>query len=440
MQTPVLDGKIFSIYELNSWVKDLIEAGFPSFIWVCGEIQDLRQPKAKKHVYFNLVEKDPFNSDIKAQASAIIFENNKNKIFSQLSKISPGFELKEDIEVKLLCKVSLSVRYGLYSLQVYDIDPSYTLGKIAQNRQKIIQSLTQGGFLEKNKSRSFSLVPLNIALITAFGSAAYHDFLSEIKNSGFSFKIYTYDSHMQGAKVEKDILSALDIIDSLNPEDLDLVVITRGGGSTADLSCFDNEIIAKRVANCKMPVFTALGHEINTTILDLVAHSSFKTPTKVAQFLVERIGSFSQNLDTIHEDILFLTKKILDDNNHRLEMNSALVSNSVLDFFSYHKQLLAGFSGILEERYTAIISNQRKTLNNFSKDISLLVKSFVRSKTDQLNHFSQSLDLVDPKKVLKRGFSITLFSGKAVFSSKSLKKDDELKTILYNGCINSKVI
>ncbi|UCG35259.1 MAG: exodeoxyribonuclease VII large subunit, partial [Candidatus Omnitrophota bacterium] len=227
--------KVYSVLELNTVVRDLIRAEFPDYIWVCGEIQGLRPERDKKHTYFELVQKHSEADEIIAKVRIALFSNRKPVIFERIQKTEMPFELKNDIEVKLLCEVSLHPPTGQYSLIAIDIDPIYTLGKVAQNRQRIIEELKKRGLLEKNKLCSIPTLPLKVGLITAFDSAAYHDFVNELSSSGYGFKVRAFNCHMQGKNVEKDVLRALGYFNSLSLDKLDVIVITRGGGSTADL-------------------------------------------------------------------------------------------------------------------------------------------------------------------------------------------------------------
>ncbi|MCF7917013.1 MAG: exodeoxyribonuclease VII large subunit, partial [Candidatus Omnitrophica bacterium] len=270
--------KVYSILELNSLARAAIQDKFPKYIWVCGEIQDYR-PYRSGHIYFNCVEKDPDSDRIVAQVSAALFAPMVPKIFNKLKAVDEKFELKKDIEVKILCQLDLYVQRGQFQIKVVDIDPSYTLGKIAQNRQKIIAELKKKGLLDKNKAKIFPQLPLKIGLITSIDSAAYHDFINEIELSKFGFQVFAYGAHMQGKLVEPDVVEALDYFNSLDNQELDVIVVTRGGGSTADLSYFDSQKIAEKIATLKFPVVAAVGHQINTTIIDLMAHTSCKTPT-----------------------------------------------------------------------------------------------------------------------------------------------------------------
>jgi len=281
--------KVFTVLEINTIVKGLIREAFPETIWVCGEIQGLRPDRNKRHTYFELVQKQAEGDGIVAKVKVALFAGRKPLIQRRINETEGGFELKNDIEVKFLCEVSLHPPTGQYSLVVVDIDTVYTLGKVAQNRLKVIEDLKMRGLLEKNKLTCFPLLPLRVGLVTAYDSAAYHDFINELKNSSYSFKVLVQNCHMQGKLVEGDVVKALCFFNNLSSKKLDVIVITRGGGSTADLAYFDNKKIAESIAGSNLPIISAIGHQINTTITDMVSHTFCITPTKAAGVLVERI-------------------------------------------------------------------------------------------------------------------------------------------------------
>jgi len=278
-----------TISELNDYIKDVINSGFPQPIWVCGEIQQYDRNKSKKHVFFELIEKDEKTNDIIARIGLVIFYNRKTFVEDVLKRSENAFELKDDIEVKFACKVDFYAPHGAVRLIVENIDPTYTLGKMAQERQKLISELKKEGVFEKNKLKILNEVPLKLGLITSDDSAAFNDFISEIKKSGFGFKIILRNTLMQGKNAEKDICNAFKDLEKI--KDLDAVVITRGGGSISDLSCFDSRLIAEKIATYSLPVLSGIGHEINYTITDMAAHTYAKTPTAIAQLLIERVNT-----------------------------------------------------------------------------------------------------------------------------------------------------
>jgi exodeoxyribonuclease VII large subunit len=428
--------KIYSVAELNGYVRDLIRSHFRGYVWVCGEIQDLRQ---RQHINLSLVQKHASKDQLIAKVSAVIFANIVPKIKARLRAIDPEFNLKNDIEVKLLCKVDLYAKIGKFSLTVFDLDPSYTLGKVAQNRQKIINELKQKGLLEKNKARPIPPLPLNIGLITARDSAAYADFINELQASGFGFRVFAFDAHVQGRMVEADITRGLKLFNKCSAESLDLILIIRGGGSTADLSYFDNKLIATQIARSKFPVVTALGHQINVTVADLVAHTTLKTPTKAGQFLVECLQNESTHLEESTQAIIDKALYLVTNNKQSLESKTLYLQAAVNRYFRVHREQLVHKRAAIVAAIDHIIKTNYYQLQLMQENIVRESKIALSRAKEYINNCYQKIKLVDPAKVLQRGYAIVSKGGRAIKAASELKLGDEVENIFYQGRANSKV-
>lgn len=426
------------VSELNQFIKDVIEAGFPQALWVCGEIQGYNRNRDKKHIFFELVEKDPQSEEIKARIGLVIFSNRKSSIDNILNKSENAFSLKDDIEVKFLCKIDFYSPHGAVRLVVENIDPVYTLGKIAQERQKLITLLKQKGILDKNKQLTFPLVSLNIGLITSHDSAAYNDFLSELKKSGFGFKIYLRNTLMQGKNCPEDVCKALAELAKIDI--LDVVVITRGGGSIAELSCFDSQIIAERIASYNKPVLSGIGHEINTTITDLAAHTFSKTPTAIAQFLVERIKEYLLNLDEKAKSILELTDDILKNSKRNLIELAFGFRNNTMQFFKAHHERLIQIKQGIKERPVLLIKDSKRELIQQRDKFLKSVKLRLNNDKLKLGSYKKMIDIAHPINTMKRGFSITRNKqGKIIRNIADVKLKEEISAEVADGLIYADV-
>ncbi|MCK9574111.1 MAG: exodeoxyribonuclease VII large subunit [Candidatus Omnitrophica bacterium] len=428
--------KVYSILELNNTVKKLIRMDFPDYVWVCGEIQDLRD---RGTVNLNLVQKHPEANEIMAQVNAVIFENIKPQITKRIAETNGAFELKKDIEVKLLCKVDLYVKTGKFSLTVFDIDTVYTLGKMAQSRQRIIEELKAKGLLERNKLIPMPSIPLKVGLITAPDSAAYHDVLDEFKKSQYGFKIFIYGCYMQGKLVESDVTAALNFFNNLSRDELDVIVIARGGGSTADLSWFDNKKIAETVAMLKFPLISAIGHEINTSITDMVAHTFVKTPTKGAQFIIERVKEFIGSLESIEQRMELAVKDFLENNKNQLAMLTSKCDSGASRYFQIHKEELSLKKANIGNFTKKFLSMRRQELLGSCDIFKLKLNTFLSDSRESMKHIESKVRLLDPKNVLKRGYSITFKDSKPIKSIDDIDENDIIKTVLYKGDITSRV-
>ncbi len=429
----------FTVRELNQFIKDVINAGFPQTLWVCGEIQQYDRNKHKDHVFFELVEKDSNSKDIVARIGLVIFANRKFSIENILKQSENAFPLKDDIEVKFLCKIDFYAPHGALRLIVESIDPVYTLGKLAQAKQKLIASLKEKGIFEKNKQQTLPLAPLNIGLITAFDSAAYNDFLSELQKSGFGFKIFLRDTLVQGKRAEKDVVRALKELQKM--DGLDLIVITRGGGSLADLSCFDSARIAEAIAKSQLPILSGIGHEINLTITDLAAHTYAKTPTAIAQFLVERVKIFLKDLDTQESILCETVFRKIENKKASLRVLASGLQEGLANFLKDHQEQIIRLREWFRERPFIILKDQNKLLLGREELLRKTVNGRLNQDQLKLKHYQKFIDIANPINTMKRGFSITRNrQGKVLKRIEDVNSLEEIQTQLTDGSLISQVI
>jgi len=427
-----------TISQLNGYIKDVLNMGFPSGIWICGEIQGYNRNRDKSHIFFELCEKDPLTKDILARIGLVIFSGRKMFIEQILKSAENAFSLKDDIEVKFYCKVDFYPPHGVVRLIVENIDPVYTLGKIAQEKQRLITLLRENGTLDKNKKLELPVVPLNIGLITSHDSAAYNDFISELQLSGYGFKVFCRNTLMQGKATPADVCKAIAELSRI--ENLDAIVITRGGGSIADLSCFDSQQIVEKIAACRLPVFSGIGHEINITITDLAAHTYQKTPTAIAQFLTGLIKTFLTSLEERVTAIVNGAKEKLKLENTRLKTYAHDVQNCTGDYLQQHHLDLAQRQQFLKEGPQRLLSNALRRIKTGKETLLKDVANRFKAEDVRLKNFFRLTELASPLKTLKRGFSITrLTDGSLLRSVKQVKTGSALVTDLSDGRVEGTV-
>lgn len=430
--------EFLTVSALNSLIQEVLQMGFPQAVWVCGEIQGFNRNRDKKHVFFELCEKDIKTKDIVARVGLVIFSGKKIYIEEVLADAQNAFPLKDDIEVKFLCRIDFYPPHGALRLIVENIDPTYTLGKIAQAKQKLIAELKSKGVLDANKQLAFPQVPLNIGLITAYDSAAYHDFVSELRLSGYGFKIFCRNTLMQGSRAEADVCRALDELSTV--DDLDVLVITRGGGSIAELSCFDSESIAKKIAQMPIVVLSGIGHEINLTITDLAAHTQQKTPTAIAGFLVDKVRGF---LDDARQRLGILTdlaQRHLSDENQNLKDQAYQLQRRTQQYFKIHLETMVRYSEIVRKSPPRQFRQRMNDLENRKSNFTQSVLNRFQKEQKRLQHFCRLVEMAHPKNALKRGFSITRsIDGKALKSIKQLEAGQVLHTEVNDGVFHSEV-
>jgi exodeoxyribonuclease VII large subunit len=286
----------YSVSQLCGEVRDFLGEAFAA-VWVVGEAQRVR-PSQRGHLYFELVEKGE-RDEIVGKLEGVIWKNDLLRVRRLLG--ASGQQISEGMQIRVRGSLDFYAPAGRIQLCVKDVDPAFTLGLLEQRRRETLAALTAAGLMERNRSLELPDLPLDIALITSYGSAAYHDFLSGLRESGYGFRVIFVHASVQGKEAEREVVSALASLAGLP---IGLAVVIRGGGSRSDLAVFDSRALAEAIAAAPFPVLAGLGHEIDVSIADMVAHTSFKTPTKVAEFLVEQVAGREQALEELRRRLV----------------------------------------------------------------------------------------------------------------------------------------
>lgn len=396
----------YSLFEVNQYIRRVIALNFEEAIWVECEINQISQTRG--NTYLELIEKNPENDDIIAKSSATLWFRQLSFIKKKLGKIAEEV-LSPGIKVKLKCTVEYSERYGL-SLNILDIDPAYTFGQFELNRQQIIERLQKEDRIEKNSLLDLPIVLKKIAVISSSTAAGFKDFSQHLYDNpyGYGFQIDLFQAAMQGQNTEREVLMAFDSIDM---EYYDIICIIRGGGSKLDLSAFDNYAIASRISESPIPVFTGIGHEIDQSICDIVAHSSLKTPTAVAAFLVDHNSGFESEVEYLFQDIADIVNGRIAETRQHL---------SSLQF-----ELMGAPKRMINEKQSAL-SYHLMLIKQSSKQI-------LRIKNQELNSAEKLLEFVDPRNVLKRGYTLIQKDGKYITRKKQIKDSKDFTIEFFDG-------
>jgi exodeoxyribonuclease VII large subunit len=427
----------FSVSELNKFIRDVLTSGFPNVIWVCGEIQGYRTDQ-KGHAYFELVENEEDSHAVKAKIRASIWNTRRPMIDAVLRRVENAFKLQDNIQVRFLCKVDFWAKAGSLSLVVENIDPAYTLGKIAQERQKLIALLKMAGVLDKNKELTMPVVPLQIGLITSLDSAAYNDFINELSLSQFGFKVSLVNSTMQGKGTESSVSAAIRKLNTM--AGLDVIVITRGGGSIAELACFDSEPIARAIAESKIPVLTGIGHEINSTVTDLAAHSYAKTPTAAAQILIGRVRDYLTGIEEKKKALLDLVNNKLQHEEDALRQRAHVFQSGTMRYLRDHREHVLRACESIKRLPVVLIKDASRGIKDRRINLAKTIQLNLNNARIKIKHSEKVIQLASPVQTLKRGFSITRGAdGKALRSARQIKKGAKITTELLEGTLNSEI-
>ena len=298
-QAAVSPRTALSLFELNSMVHAVLQHTLPDTYWLAAEVGEMRVA-SNGHCYLEFVQKDEVGGTLLAKARGHIWRQGYVNISAKFRRAT-GQDLRAGLKVLAEVEVSFHELYG-YSLHVVDIDPTYTLGDLAAQRQAIIRQLEADGVINLNKEIPLPRLIRRVAVISSATAAGYGDFCRQLEQSGYGFELQLFPAVMQGDGVEQSVIAALDRI-AAEPGRWDVAVIIRGGGSSLDLHGFDTYLLAANVAQFPLPVLSGIGHERDDTLVDLVAHTRLKTPTAVAAFLVQhredeaaRLYQFAQRL------------------------------------------------------------------------------------------------------------------------------------------------
>lgn len=424
--------------ELNALVRRSVQACFPDSYWVQAELSDVRA-NSSGHCYLEFVQKDPSGNSLVAKARGIIWSGT-------YFRLKPYFESETGQAfvsgIKVLVKVSVNFHelYG-YSLTVLDIDPVYTLGDMARRRREILSRLQQEGVLTLNKELELPELMQRVAVISSPTAAGYGDFCNQLAHNDFGFVFYTrlFPAVMQGEKVERSVISALDRI-YREVDHWDVVVIIRGGGATSDLSGFDTYELAANCAQFPLPVITGIGHERDDTVIDMVAHTRVKTPTAAAEFLVNHLRRTAERLETFAQCVYQEVPSMLSRERERLDSWMARIPARV--------QMCLQREGFAQERLVkrlemsvqACLQSERHRQELCLQRVENALSVRMQVERHRLELFSQRVKAASPDLLLKRGYSMTLKDGKAVTDASLLQPGDVVETRLAKGRFKSKVM
>ena len=396
----------FSVGEVTMLVRDAVREAFPAQVWVKGEVQNLKRSSAG-HTYFSLVEKAGRGDRVQARIDCALFRDDRAGVERSLKEV-PGAELGNDVEVRIRGRVEVYPAQGRLQLVMTAIDPVFTVGGIAANRERTLRALAAEGLLDRNARLRLPAVPLRIGLVTSNGSAAYHDFVHELELSGYAWQVCLVDVRVQGAAASRRIAYALRELALL---DIDAVVLVRGGGSRADLAPFDTELVARAIAVMPIPVVVGVGHETDRSVADDVAHTTCKTPTACAQTLVRQVRSFVDGLDAAANRVVArarsrgaLAARELDESTRRVRRDAPAALARARTRVERHHGRMQELGHRRTRDAAAILSERERALAS-------LATHHLDRATLRLDGSETAVRALDPRRVLERGYSITRTAG-----------------------------
>lgn len=408
-------GAKITLAELQGLIRDKIYEALPGYFWVIAEIAEIKVNSAG-HCYLELTGTDTPGGRVTARARATIWAS-KYYSLNTVFNATTGIPLRAGITILFRATVEYHELYGL-SLNITDIDPSYTAGDMALRREGIIRKLTSEGVISMNRELTLAPYPRNIAVISSSKAAGYQDFLNQLTGNpyGYVFVIRLFEAVMQGEETEKSVTEALDLIME-EAERYDAVAIIRGGGSTTDLSWFDNYTIAFHVTQFPLPVLTGIGHEKDLSVTDIVAWRSLRTPTAVADFLV---------------------MQTMESENRVLDMASSL-SASAREIITSTREQLASLLNRTAATSRLVIRIKSEQVRFYRDTLLKDSRNMLQNAVEKTARLESSLHHLDPESVLGRGFTLTTKNGKILHSSSGIETGDIIITHFKQGKAKSTV-
>ena len=402
-----------TLLDLQRMVRATLESRFRDPLWISAEISELKVNRSG-HCYLNLVEKGSTDGAPRAEARAVIWKSAWAPMASMF-EAATGATLRAGLRVLVRVVVSYHEVYG-FSLQIIDLDPRYTLGEVERRRRETIARLQQDGVWDMNRELTLPRPTLRIAIVSSDTAAGYQDFMNELCRNTYRFETTLFRSLMQGDAAQESIVAALSAI-AAREDEFDVVAIIRGGGSTSDLALFDSYLIAAYVAQFPLPIFSGIGHDKDVSVVDMVAHTSLKTPTAVATKLVE-MADYEMNLvDNIAADIAYLVESRLQNEDMRI--------------YTYGTNI---------ERFaTGYINDSLNRIELINNNIHNRIELIFSTEEQRLNEAERALKSYSIDNILRLGFAVARNQDGAIRSIANTHVGQSVDIELLDGIVGAEI-
>ncbi len=448
-----------SLLELNRQIRSLLHERFPVSLWVVAEISEINQHRSG-HCYLELVEKNQLNQVV-AKSRATIWSRTFRMLKPYFEQ-STGMSLAAEQKVLVSVSVEFHELYG-HSLNILDIDPNYTLGDHTRRRKEIIEKLRNEGVFDMNRELELPAFLQKIALISSSTAAGYGDFIDQLHRNqyGLRFETKLFPATMQGDKSPQSIMDAMNLVYE-SEENFDVLVIIRGGGSRSDLITFDDYELAYHCTQFPIPIFTGVGHDRDESIVDMVVYSAFKTPTAVAEFLIQHQHQHQLKLIELEDDLLQVIRERMAFEKNRLVRNSDRLVPQVQSILQRHKHRLQVLETLslsasrssLREQQNRIqhaasrlqganalhTLRQRNKLDQYQNRLQEVSKRTLPFQLQRLQSLQHRLTLLDPVQVIKRGYTLNYQGNNIITSISQLQTDQAFETVFKDGKVVSKIL
>jgi exodeoxyribonuclease VII large subunit len=424
----------FGVDALNQAISQAIGDGFPTPVWVRGEVQQLHVSR-NQHTYFELVEKHERRDQVRAVIRVALFRDDRPAVNRALR--DAGLRLADGIEVRIRARVDFWPPAGRLQLVMTEIDPAFTAGRLAADRDRLLRVLAEEGVLGRNAARPLTAVPLRVGLVSSAGTAAYRDFLHGLEASGYAFRVAHCDVRVQGAAASHRIVWGLRRLARL---EVDVIAVVRGGGARSDLAPFDTEIVARAITEMPVPVITGIGHETDRTIADDVAHTFAKTPTAAAAILVEAVDTYVERLAYIGHRVSLRARSVGTLAERDLRGLASRLVRTVPTVLERERRLVDANSARAVHAGRIGTRDAGRALERNRHGVIAGARRGLRGHGARLGTVDARLRALDPRRVLERGYTITRDEqGDVVRAAASVPAGSRLSTETADGTVRSRV-
>ena len=447
-----LDDLTYSVSALCAEIRETLRAA-PAR-WVAGEVQRIRRSRAG-HLYFEIIEKGQ-GDEVIGKLESVIWRGDLQAIERQLRESEQ--EIADGLEMRCRGQIDFYPPFGRLQLVVRQVDPVFLIGQLSKRRQETLRALAKAGLLERNRGLALPPVPLDVALVTSEGSAAYHDFVTTLREGEYRFRILFLHAAVQGRTAEREVASAIETAGGLG---VDCTILIRGGGSRTDLAAFDSRRVSEAVARSPVPVITGLGHEIDLAIADQVAHTRTKTPTQAAEFLIRTVHSSEQTLIALARGIerasghqlreatvslsgveagLRLAGLRVQSRGFLLARLAELLGRSGKRRLEHEARTLADLPGRLAAAAPRIIGRREQMLWGAAQKATSASKVRLRQAHVGIEALTRLCSQLGPERTVARGFSITRDArGRVITGKDQVQVGERISTEIARGRLISRV-
>jgi exodeoxyribonuclease VII large subunit len=427
--------QVFSLKQVVQSIQKTIEDRYSTNYWVKAEMHKMnRYPSG--HAFPELVQKE--DGKIVAQLTGTIWKQ-------QLERINEAFirVVKEPLQdgktLLLLVKINYHPTFGL-TLQIVDIDPSYSLGELQREREETLKKLDSLKLINRNQSREFPLLPKRIAIVSGDSSKGLSDFYQVLQENPYHYYFETtlFEAYVQGDLAVNSICSALKKIEESITE-FDVVVIVRGGGAEVGMTCYNHFELCKAIASFPIPVLTGIGHSTNLTVAELVAYRNAITPTKLAEFLVLTFREFDFEIEQLTKQLSLESERLLVMKNQKLVAQANGLTQVVQRRVRTAKERFLSLQFQVQHQSRSQLTKHQQSIENQETRLKPQVLFFLDKEAQKVQQLEEKVQFLDPIHVLKRGYSITRINGKAIDEHALIEIDTEIETQTIQGTISAKV-